>query len=69
MPVHGEQLHLAEHAKIARAAGVADVIKCQNGDVVRLAPDARGKVDEVARRATLQGRPADVDAGGSAGGC
>ena len=41
-------LHLAEHAKIARAAGVKDVVVCQNGDVVRLAPTPHGKVDEIA---------------------
>ena len=46
VPVHGEALHLSEHAKIARRCGVADVIICANGDVVRLAPDPR-KVDEV----------------------
>jgi ribonuclease J len=47
VPVHGEPLHLAEHAKIARAAGVKDVISCQNGDIVRLAPTPHGKVDQV----------------------
>jgi ribonuclease J len=48
VPVHGEQLHLAEHAKIARAAGVKDVVVCQNGDVIRLAPAPHGKIDEIA---------------------
>ncbi|MGZ5811059.1 MAG: ribonuclease J [Xanthobacteraceae bacterium] len=47
VPVHGEHLHLAEHAKLARAAGVKDVVACQNGDVVRLAPTPHGKVDEI----------------------
>jgi ribonuclease J len=47
VPVHGEQLHLAEHAKLARAAGVKEVIVCHNGDVIRLGPDAPGEVDEV----------------------
>src|SRR5215467_13573669 len=42
VPVHGEQLHLAEHAKLARAAGVPEVIKCVNGDVIRLGPDKPG---------------------------
>jgi ribonuclease J len=46
VPVHGEALHLAEHGRIARRCGVSDVITCANGDVVRLAPDAR-KVDAV----------------------
>ncbi|HVG50381.1 MAG TPA: ribonuclease J [Xanthobacteraceae bacterium] len=47
VPVHGEHLHLHEHAKIARAAGVRDVVECQNGDVIRLAPLPHGKVDEI----------------------
>jgi ribonuclease J len=48
VPVHGEALHLSEHAKIARAAGVKDVVFCQNGDVIRLAPTPHQKVDEIA---------------------
>jgi mRNA degradation ribonuclease J1/J2 len=47
LPVHGEALHLAEHAKLARAAGVKDVILCANGDLVRLAPGPTGVIDEV----------------------
>jgi ribonuclease J len=46
IPVHGEALHLSEHAKIARQCGVKQVIQCRNGDLVRLAPDAR-LIDEV----------------------
>ncbi len=46
MPVHGEALHLAEHADLARRAGVREVIVCRNGDLVRLAPEA-GIIDEV----------------------
>ena len=46
IPVHGEALHLDEHAKVARICGVKDVIKCRNGDLVRLAPDPR-LIDEV----------------------
>ena len=46
IPVHGEALHLAEHAKLARAAGVPEVVLCGDGDLVRLAPDA-GVIDEV----------------------
>ncbi len=46
MPVHGEALHLAEHAALARRAGVREVIVCRNGDLVRLAPEA-GIIDEV----------------------
>ena len=46
IPVHGEALHLSEHAALARRCGVKEVIRCRNGDLVRLAPDAR-VVDEV----------------------
>jgi ribonuclease J len=38
VPVHGEALHLAEHAKIGRKAGIKTIIQCRNGDLVRLAP-------------------------------
>jgi ribonuclease J len=46
VPVHGEALHLAEHAALARKAGVGEVILCGDGDLVRLAPDA-GVIDEL----------------------
>jgi ribonuclease J len=46
IPVHGEALHLAEHAALARRCGAKEVIRCRNGDLVRLAPDAR-VIDEV----------------------
>ncbi len=46
IPVHGEALHMAEHAALARRCGVKNVIQCRNGDLVRLAPDAR-IIDEV----------------------
>ncbi len=38
IPVHGEALHLDEHARFARAQGVDTVVKARNGAVVRLAP-------------------------------
>jgi len=47
VPAHGEALHLDEHAKLARAAGVPQVVVCRNGDVVRLAPGAASIVGEV----------------------
>ena len=47
IPVHGEALHLAEHAKLARGAGVSEVILCGDGDLVRLSPDPAGLIDEV----------------------
>ncbi len=47
VPVHGEALHLSEHAKLARRLGVKEVIVCQDGDLVRLAPGPAGIIDEV----------------------
>jgi ribonuclease J len=47
VPAHGEPLHLAEHAKLARAAGVPQVLVCRNGDLVRLAPGPAHIVDEL----------------------
>jgi ribonuclease J len=46
VPVHGEDLHLGEHAKFARAQGVQNVVQAVNGSVVRLAP---GKAEIVRR--------------------
>src|SRR5690242_20639524 len=47
VPVHGEALHLSEHATFVRKLGVGQVITCQNGDLVRLAPGPAAVVDEV----------------------
>jgi ribonuclease J len=47
IPVHGEQLHMAEHAALARRCGVGKVLLCRNGDVVRLAPGEPGIIDEI----------------------
>jgi len=47
VPVHGEALHLTEHANLARESGVKETILCRNGDLVRLAPEPAGIVDEV----------------------
>ena len=46
IPVHGEALHLHEHATLARRCGVRDVVECRNGDLVQLSPQVR-IVDEV----------------------
>jgi ribonuclease J len=46
IPMHGEARHLAEHAKLARAAGVSEVLSVRNGDIVRLAPGAAEIIDE-----------------------
>ncbi len=47
IPVHGEALHLSEHARLARAAGVPKVLICKNGDLVRLGPGEAGIIDEL----------------------
>jgi ribonuclease J len=63
LPVHGEPLHMAEHAVLARSLGVANVVVCRDGDVVKLAPGAPAIVDEVpAGRLYKDGRLL-VDAG------
>ena len=47
IPVHGEPLHMSEHAKVARGAGIDKVVLCRDGELIRLAPGAPGKIDEV----------------------
>jgi len=47
IPVHGEALHMAEHAALARRAGVAKALQCRNGDLLRLAPGEPAIIDEV----------------------
>jgi ribonuclease J len=47
IPAHGEALHLAEHAALARSAGVPQVLVCRDGDLVRLAPGKAEIIDEV----------------------
>jgi len=45
--VHGEALHLAEHAALARRVGVPQLLPCVNGDLVRLGPGDASLIDEV----------------------
>jgi ribonuclease J len=47
IPVHGEALHLAEHAALARSLGVPTTIVCSDGDLIKLAPEPAGIIDEV----------------------
>jgi ribonuclease J len=47
IPAHGEALHLAEHAALARRAGVPQVLLCRNGDLVRLAPGPAEVIDQI----------------------
>jgi ribonuclease J len=47
IPVHGEPLHLSEHAKLARSCGVPKVLVCKNGDLVRLGPGDPAIIEEL----------------------
>ncbi len=47
VPVHGEPLHMAEHAAIGRRAGVGQVLLSRDGELLRLAPGEPGKIDEL----------------------
>src|SRR5215813_4432977 len=47
VPVHGEALHLSEHAALGRKIGVHQTLTCSNGDVVRIAPGPATIVDEL----------------------
>jgi ribonuclease J len=47
IPVHGEPLHMAEHAALARRCGVGQVLTCRDGELVRLAPGTPEKIDEL----------------------
>lgn len=66
VPVHGEMRHMQEQARLGLGAGIPDAVVQANGDLVRLAPGAPGKVAEVrAGRLVLDGDlivPADGDA-------
>jgi ribonuclease J len=48
IPVHGEAMHLAAHARFARELGVPTVLEIENGAMVRLAPAPAEQVDEIA---------------------
>ncbi|MBX7526877.1 ribonuclease J [Qipengyuania vesicularis] len=65
VPVHGEMRHMQEQARLGIANGIPDAVVQQNGDIVRLAPGAPGKIAEVrAGRLVLDGdiiAPADGD--------
>ncbi|MFS8038534.1 ribonuclease J [Xanthobacter sp. AM11] len=47
VPVHGEALHLHEHALLAKGLGVPEVVTCYDGQVIRLAPGPAERVDDV----------------------
>ncbi|QYJ06143.1 ribonuclease J [Qipengyuania flava] len=66
VPVHGEMRHMQEQGRLGRANGIPDQVVQQNGDIVRLAPGAPGKIAEVrSGRLVLDGDlivPADGEA-------
>ncbi|MGH9005364.1 MAG: ribonuclease J, partial [Acidimicrobiia bacterium] len=49
LPVHGEYRHLAQHARLAAAAGVPrdNILICEDGDVVELADGKASRVGQV----------------------
>jgi ribonuclease J len=47
VPVHGEAAHLVAHAELAKAAGVAEVPRVRDGDMVRLSPGNAEVIDQV----------------------
>ena len=47
IPVHGEALHLHEHAKLARECGVPRTMIVKNGDLVRLWPGDAAVIEEI----------------------
>jgi len=47
IPVHGEDRHLIEHAKLARECQVSQAIVVENGAMVRLDPSEAGTIDHV----------------------
>lgn len=47
VPVHGEPMHLAAHADLARRLGIPEIVVCSDGHVVRLAPGPAERVDDI----------------------
>jgi ribonuclease J len=47
IPVHGQAMHLAAHADLARELGVETVVTVEDGIMTRLAPDPVAQVDDV----------------------
>ncbi|WP_374405516.1 ribonuclease J [Pelagerythrobacter sp.] len=56
VPVHGEIRHMQEQARLGLASGIPHAVAQKNGDMVRLAPGAPGRIAEVrAGRLILDG--------------
>jgi ribonuclease J len=57
VPMHGEARHLHAHAAFARSCGIPEVVTCEDGAIVRLAPGPAGIIDEApAGRLHVDGR-------------
>jgi ribonuclease J len=50
IPVHGQPIHLAAHADLARDLGVEIVLEVEDGIMTRLAPDPVSQIDEIEPR-------------------
>ncbi len=46
IPMHGEPRHLEAHRKLARSAGIQEVLSIRNGNMVRLAPGPAQTIDQ-----------------------
>jgi ribonuclease J len=47
IPVHGELMHIHEHARLAKEWGVPAALQVTNGDVIRIAPGKTEIIDKV----------------------
>lgn len=47
VPVHGEPVHIHEHAKLAKSNGIKEAIEVENGSVVLLAKEGSKIIDSV----------------------
>lgn len=47
VPMHGEARHLAANAELGRQSGIKTVISCENGSLIRLAPEPVRVVDDL----------------------
>jgi ribonuclease J len=62
IPVHGESLHLSEHAALARRCGVPEVVQIRNGDLVRIVQGNARIIDAVPAGRTYKDGHILVDA-------
>lgn len=47
VPVHGEHIHMHEHAKLAQSIGIENTVEVENGDVLSLSPGSPQKLGKV----------------------